>query len=302
MQFACISVNICVHVHVHVHVCLHAHAFIFYICTHVRVQSLGHCVYIYYVCMYMIHAYYILIYVQIYIYIQHMNIQGWHVHLCTYIYLHNRVMLSGLFALGFAFWEFRVYILQACVCVCVCVYTCVWGCEVCVCLCVFIYGSVLLCMLQICGNISISWYHGFFCFPLFDSAVAEFRVCVLSTCVCVCIHTRVCVCPHTHVYTVCTCGGMCACKCMYWSTHTHQGTHPCVCMYVCAPCPPRHDPPLTPPMQQDGWTPLHASAQNGHTDTVLALLQAGATVDAKTEKVRGALLSECMCVCFRIRV
>jgi hypothetical protein len=29
---------------------------------------------------------------------------------------------------------------------------------------------------------------------------------------------------------------------------------------------------------------------NGHTDTVLALLQAGATVDAKDE-VRGALLS-----------
>jgi hypothetical protein len=71
------------------------------------------------------------------------------------------------------------------------------------------------------GNICTSWYHGFFCFPLFSSAVAEFRVCVLSTCLCVCIHTRVCVCIHTHVYTVCTCGGMCACKCMYWSTHTH---------------------------------------------------------------------------------
>jgi hypothetical protein len=146
-----------------------------------------------------------------------------------------------------------------------------------------------------------SWYHGFFCFPLFNSAVAELRVCVLSTCLCVCIHTRVCVCIHTCVYTVCTCGGMCACKCMYWSTHTHPGTHPCVCMYVCAPCPPRHDPPLTPPMRQDGWTPLFVSAGKGHTDTVLALLQAGATVDAKDE-VRGDLLSECMCVCFRIRV
>jgi hypothetical protein len=106
---------------------------------------------------------------------------------------------------------------------------------------------------------------------------------------------------HTHVYTVCTCGGMCACKCMYWSTHTHPGTHPCVCMYVCAPCPPRHDPPLTPPMRQDGITPLHVSAQDGHTDTVRALLQAGATVDAKCE-VRGVLLPECMCVCFRVRV
>jgi hypothetical protein len=174
--------------------------------------------------------------------------------------------------------------------------------------------------------------------------------------VCVCIHTRVCVCPHTHVYTVCTRGGMCACKCMYWSTHTHPGTHPCVCMYACAPCPPRHDPcnrtggrlytcvhsvymwrdvrmqmhvlvsththpgthacvcmyacapcpprhdpPLTLRMRQTGATPLYIAAQKGHTDTVLALLQAGATVDAKT-KVRGALLSECMCVCFRIRV
>jgi hypothetical protein len=134
------------------------------------------------------------------------------------------------------------------------------------------------------GNMQKSWYHGFFCFPLFNSAVAEFRNCVLNT----------------HVYTVCTCGGMCACKCMYWSTHTHPGTHPCVCMYACAPCPPRHDPPLTPPMRQDERTPLYASAQNGHTDTVRALLQAGATVDAK-DKVRGALLSECMCVCFRIR-
>jgi ankyrin repeat protein len=54
-------------------------------------------------------------------------------------------------------------------------------------------------------------------------------------------------------------------------------------------------------MRQDGATPLHVSAHNGHTETVLVLLQAGATVDAKRE-VRGALLSECMCVCFRIRV
>jgi len=47
---------------------------------------------------------------------------------------------------------------------------------------------------------------------------------------------------------------------------------------------------LTPPMQQIEATPLHIAVQNGHKDTVLALLQAGATVDAKT-KVRGALLS-----------
>ena len=88
----------------------------------------------------------------------------------------------------------------------------------------------------------------------------------------------------------CACGGMCACKCMYWFSHTHPGTHPCACMYACAPCPPRHDSPLTPPMRQDEWTPLCISAQNGHTDTVRALLEAGATVDAK-KKVRGALLS-----------
>jgi ankyrin repeat protein len=43
-------------------------------------------------------------------------------------------------------------------------------------------------------------------------------------------------------------------------------------------------------MQQDGATPLFLSAQNGHKDTVLALLQAGSNVDAKHE-VRGALLS-----------
>ena len=71
-------------------------------------------------------------------------------------------------------------------------------------------------------------------------------------------------------------------------------------MYACAPCPPRHDSPLTPPMRQNGRTPLYISAMNGHTDTVRVLLEAGATVDAKIE-VRGALLSECMCVCLRIR-
>ena len=115
-------------------------------------------------------------------------------------------------------------------------------------------------------------------------------MCLEYTLVCVYTYTRVRVYTHTHVHTVCACGGMCACKCMYWFTHTHPGTHPCACMYACAPCPPRHDSPLTPPVRQTGATPLFISAQEGHTDTVRALLQAGATVDAKT-KVRGALLS-----------
>jgi hypothetical protein len=43
-------------------------------------------------------------------------------------------------------------------------------------------------------------------------------------------------------------------------------------------------------MQQDEWTSLHNAAWKGHEETVLALLQAGADVHAKT-KVRGGLLS-----------
>ena len=43
-------------------------------------------------------------------------------------------------------------------------------------------------------------------------------------------------------------------------------------------------------MQQRGATPLIAAAQNGHTESITALLQGGAAVDAK-DKVRGALLS-----------
>ena len=71
-----------------------------------------------------------------------------------------------------------------------------------------------------------------------------------------------------HVHTVCTYRGMCA----------------------CAPCPPQHDSLLTPPLQQDKCTPLYISAYHGHTNTVLALLQEGAAVDAK-DKVRVALRS-----------
>ena len=43
-------------------------------------------------------------------------------------------------------------------------------------------------------------------------------------------------------------------------------------------------------MQQDGATPLYVAAQKGHTESITALLQARAAVDARF-KVRGALLS-----------
>jgi hypothetical protein len=43
-------------------------------------------------------------------------------------------------------------------------------------------------------------------------------------------------------------------------------------------------------MQQDESTALHNAAREGHKETVLALLQAGADVHAK-DKVRGGLLS-----------
>ena len=63
-----------------------------------------------------------------------------------------------------------------------------------------------------------------------------------------------------------------------------------MCMHVRMCALPQHDSPLTPPLQQDEATPLWTSAFNGHTNTVLALLQAGAAVDAKN-KVRVALRS-----------
>ena len=52
----------------------------------------------------------------------------------------------------------------------------------------------------------------------------------------------------------------------------------------------RVDSLLTPAMQQGGWTSLLIASRNGHKDVVLALLQAGASVDAK-DSVRGALVS-----------
>ncbi len=42
-------------------------------------------------------------------------------------------------------------------------------------------------------------------------------------------------------------------------------------------------------MKQDGTTPLFAAAENGHQESITALLQGGAAVDAKLE-VRDALL------------
>ena len=65
--------------------------------------------------------------------------------------------------------------------------------------------------------------------------------------------------------------------------HTHVGyTH--VFMHTL------HDSPLTPPMQQDGATSLLVASLEGHKDIVLALLQAGASVDAKA-MVRVVLVS-----------
>jgi hypothetical protein len=45
------------------------------------------------------------------------------------------------------------------------------------------------------------------------------------------MHTHMCI--HTQI-------------CIQIGLHTHPGTHPCVSMYSCAPCPPLHDSPLTP--------------------------------------------------------
>jgi ankyrin repeat protein len=46
-------------------------------------------------------------------------------------------------------------------------------------------------------------------------------------------------------------------------------------------------------MQVDGWTALHMAAVNGHTDTVEALLVAGANVFATA--VRGLVSLVCGC-------
>jgi hypothetical protein len=103
------------------------------------------------------------------------------------------------------------------------------------------------------------------CISMFKTLMSYLQIyaCVYM---CVCIYILLYVqryihVQNIHVHTVCTYRGMCA----------------------CAPCPPQHDSPLTPPLQQDEWTPLHASASCGHKDATLALLQAGAAVDAKTE-------------------
>ena len=62
-----------------------------------------------------------------------------------------------------------------------------------------------------------------------------------------------------------------------------------MCMHVRMCALPQHDSLLTPPLQQLERTPLFISARND-TNTVLALLQAGAAVDAKNI-VRVALRS-----------
>jgi hypothetical protein len=213
-----------------------------YICMYVYMHMLSYSIYartwgfrgwgimyIHILCMH-IHVYYILIYVQLYIYIQHIHIQGWHVYLYTYIYLYNCVMLCGLFPLGFAFWEFRVCFLKACVRV-LCVHMCVGLWSVCVCMCVHTWVCTALYVANMWEYMYTSWYHGFFCVPLFNSAVAELRACVLSTCLCVCIHTRVCVCIHTCVHSVYMWRDVR--MQMHGLVYTHTSRHASMCMHVC---------------------------------------------------------------------
>ena len=189
-------------------------------------------------------------------------------YICACTYICSCIMLSGLFPLEFASWEFRVCILKT-----------------------FIYGSIFFIYCEyvwICIYVYtiVTWFL-FFC--LLNSCVPEFRVCVLSTCLCVCICTCVCVYTHTCVHSVYISSDVRMQMHMYWFTYTHAGTHPVyACMHVrlahrCMTRP-------WPPMQQNGWSPLMIAAFNGHTESITALLQGGAAVDAKTE-VRGALLS-----------
>ncbi len=189
-------------------------------------------------------------------------------YICACTYICSCIMLSGLFPLEFASWEFRVCILKT-----------------------FIYGSIFFIYceyLWICIYVYtiVTW---FFFFCLLNSCVPEFRVCVLSTCLCVCICTCVCVYTHTCVHSVYISSDVRMQMHMYWFTYTHAGTHPVyACMHVrlahrCMTRP-------WPPMQQDGATPLYIAAEKGHTESITLLLQGGAAVDAKLE-VRGALLS-----------
>jgi hypothetical protein len=122
--------------------------------------------YIHILCMH-IHVYYIFIYIQLHICIQNIHSQGWHVYLYTDIYIHDCVMLCGLFPLGVAFWEFRVCFLKACVRVCVCTHVC--GVVNCVCVCVCSY--VGLCCFVCCKYVGIYVYimvSWFLLFPPFQ--------------------------------------------------------------------------------------------------------------------------------------
>ena len=159
-----------------------------------------------------------------------------HVYICriyfcvciVYVYVYKYISIFKTFIVK------DVYI-HSFTCIYIIVHVC--GDLKCVCVHIWVYSAL---------HIANMWEYIYiivFFAPLLNSAVPEFRVCVLNTYLCVYIYT--CVRIYTHAYTVCTYRGMRACKRMHWFTHTHPkpGTHPCVCMYVCAPCLPRHDSP-----------------------------------------------------------
>ena len=131
-------------------------------------------------------------------------------YICACTYICSCIMLSGLFPLEFASWEFRVCILKT-----------------------FIYGSIFFYIANICEFVYmyIQSLHGFFFFAFWTLASQSLGF-VSWVHVCVCVYAHVCVCIPTHVYTVCTYRVMCACRCTCIGSHTHMQAR-IQCMHVC---------------------------------------------------------------------